>query len=483
MSNLLGSVIFEWLQSQCNNTENKLEYNASQNLLKNFLLRTDTQKTLTTDCLNAIRKLKENLASKEDKFAGYIRHTIKNCMDAMTTSPVEAHNRVLKHGPDSIHPNYHLNTTVSKIMNSSITRLRLRKDRAMIENRKNNLASNSPTRQFLIKKGQGLVDRNYDRHDFYKSVQLTPTKWISWYFDEVQKEKDRHPLFLQIPMFLRVRVVELTYHNENNFVSCSCGRREREGVPCSHFFNIATNAKVPTSEIVDIGMVDVRYLKMYNSHYADKGPVGNLMYRAQNECFEHKNLGVCVTNKFSTQLKGTSVTPYPILGENTSPSDYNEAEFVMYNGPCTAQELEKFRMSNNGGEDCQSIPCQKDVEQSVKNSGDQFGVISEVGQQMKEGVTQSQKSDNDNNTHLLTDVERDELYKRHMDQVKEVLNDDRFSKSNMQNLEQSWNNVMLDEYANVNKCHGKQKGGNSTLEWFGTTGQNMKRQKRKKGRF
>ena len=223
---ILGSIICEWLQSQCNNTENKLEYNASQNLLKNFLLRTDTQKTLTTDCLNAIRKLKENLASKEDKFAGYIRHTIKNCMDAMTTAPVESHNRVLKHGPDAIHPNYHLNTTVSKIMNSSITRLRLRKDKAMIETGKNNLASNSPTRQFLIKKGQGLVDRNYDRHDFYKSVQLTPTKWISWYFDEVQKEKDRHPLFLQIPMFLRVRVVELTYHNENNFVSCSCGRRE-----------------------------------------------------------------------------------------------------------------------------------------------------------------------------------------------------------------------------------------------------------------
>ena len=72
---------------------------------------------------------------------------------------------------------------------------------------------------------------------------------------------------------------------------------------------------VPNSEIIDIGMVDVRYLKMYNSHYADRGPVGKLMYRAQNECFQHKNMGVCVTNKFSAQLKGTSVTPYPILGE------------------------------------------------------------------------------------------------------------------------------------------------------------------------
>ena len=97
-------------------------------------------------------------------------------MDAMTTSPVESHNRVLKHGPDSIHPNYHLNTTVSKIMNSSITRLLLRKDKAMIEIEKNNIASNSPTREFLIKKGQALVDRHYDCREFYKSVQLTRTK-------------------------------------------------------------------------------------------------------------------------------------------------------------------------------------------------------------------------------------------------------------------------------------------------------------------
>ena len=143
---------------------------------------------------------------------------------------------------------------------------------------------------------------------------------------------------------------------------------------------------IPDSNITDIGMVDVRYLKMYNSHYADKGPVGKLMYRAQNECFAHINMGVCVTTKFSSQLKGASDPQYPILGKYTSTSDYNEAKFVMNNDPCTAQELEKFCMSNNGGKDCQSIPRQKDVEQSVKNSGDQFGVISEVGQQMKEGV-------------------------------------------------------------------------------------------------
>ena len=89
-------------------------------------MKEETQQVLSTNCLNALKKLKDNLASKEDKFAGYVQLTSKNCMDAMTTSPVESQNRVLKHGPDAIHPNTNLNRAVSKIVNSSITRLRLR---------------------------------------------------------------------------------------------------------------------------------------------------------------------------------------------------------------------------------------------------------------------------------------------------------------------------------------------------------------------
>ena len=89
----------------------------------------------------------------------------------------------------------------------------------------------------------------------------------------------------------------------------------------SSFFKVYANATIPKSHIIDIGMVDVRYLKIYNSHYADNGSVGKLMYHAQKECFDHRNMGVCVTKNFSDQLKGTSVTQYPILGKNKSPKD------------------------------------------------------------------------------------------------------------------------------------------------------------------
>ena len=54
---------------------------------------------------------------------------------------------------------------------------------------------------------------------------------------------------------------------------------------------------------------------------------------------------------------------------------------------------------------------------------------------MKEGVAQSKTCGEKDNGHLLTDNERDEWYKRHIDKAKEILNDDRFTKSNIRNLE------------------------------------------------
>ena len=75
------------------------------------------------------------------------------------------------------------------------------------------------------------------------------------------------------------------------------------------------------------------------------------------------------------------------------------------------------------------------------------------------------------------------VQKAYIDKVKEVLYDDRFYKSNMQHLEESMDNVILDAYEKVNKVHGHKIGGYNRLEWFGTTGKNVKRQKRKQGRF
>ena len=47
------------------------------------------------------------------------------------------------------------------------------------------------------------------------------------------------------------------------------------------FFRITITVGIDTSKIIDVGMVDVRYLKVNNSCYGDSGTVGELMYKAQ----------------------------------------------------------------------------------------------------------------------------------------------------------------------------------------------------------
>ena len=89
-----GNLTFQWLLTQCNDCETKNEYQMSHSLLTKFLFLPETIKALGYPCIKDIRNLQSNLQAKEEKYAGWRRMTIKNCMDTMTTSPVEGHNQV-----------------------------------------------------------------------------------------------------------------------------------------------------------------------------------------------------------------------------------------------------------------------------------------------------------------------------------------------------------------------------------------------------
>ena len=57
--------------------------------LTDFLRQEQTISDLGHECISAISSLQLDLYDKQDKFAGYRRHGIKNGMSAMTTSPAE----------------------------------------------------------------------------------------------------------------------------------------------------------------------------------------------------------------------------------------------------------------------------------------------------------------------------------------------------------------------------------------------------------
>ena len=87
---------------------------------------------------------------------------MKNCLDAMTTSSVESHNNMLKRGPHAASKPIICISACSELSSTrqnvcTVTAVRLIQTWGG-----NNIALCGPTRDYLIHKGQVLVDRNHN---------------------------------------------------------------------------------------------------------------------------------------------------------------------------------------------------------------------------------------------------------------------------------------------------------------------------------
>ena len=79
--------------------------------------------------------------------------------------------------------------------------------------------------------------------------------------------------------------------------------------------------------IIDVGMVDVRYLKLLNAHYGEDSHLGQLLYDAQQQCFTYENEGTLISEDFAMKLIGDDDETYPKLGANTTKEDLREARY------------------------------------------------------------------------------------------------------------------------------------------------------------
>ena len=94
--------------AQCNDCETKAEYDRWKELLFKCLNLTVTKAVLSKDCQNAVVWLQSDLAAKINKCSGFVRIAVKNCMDAMTISPAESQNSMIKSGLDFVSKKFHL---------------------------------------------------------------------------------------------------------------------------------------------------------------------------------------------------------------------------------------------------------------------------------------------------------------------------------------------------------------------------------------
>ena len=159
------------------------EYNRYHAELSYFLEERDTVKALSRDGVAAVFQLKHTLRGKEHKLAGYVRHSVKNHMHAMTTSPTKGQHLHLRHVPDKIGQKYQTHKAMRRLLNRIERTFNQRKQRAHAGLFNDALFSSAWTRDYLIRKEQALIDRNHAKHRHVKSALLSFSEFIAWNFD------------------------------------------------------------------------------------------------------------------------------------------------------------------------------------------------------------------------------------------------------------------------------------------------------------
>ena len=467
-----------WLLSQCTDCETKQEYDRSHTELTKFLQREHVQGALSQECIAAVTSLQDNLKTKEYKLAGYIRMDRMNCMDACTTSPVEGNNNAIKHGPSRLNSNLNIDNMTKKLVDGIQDRLRKRINGAIREMNKSNKASRAPTKEYLIRKGQGLVDRHYDERRFYKTVQLAPTKWIAWNFNNVDPDDLNNEMEIYLPRFVRVRELNVSKLDcGKNFVSCTCGMRTRAGVPCSCFFAISDNDYIEEEDIVDVGMVDARYLKTFNAHYGEDTKLGAMLYDAQEQCFEYEGEGIQISDEFMCQLVGNDEEQYPKMGKNTSEEEFKEAMYVMERADrqsTTRFDLERWRMFEDGWD--------SDTEDAILPNDNT--IVSRASRQMQENIAKARAKTTEKEDDKILAMEEkkvDALRKALIEDYDSATKDERVTDDMMKELEEDLNNAFQSLWCKTTGMWGEEGGGEGSTEFYGTTGKEGPERNRKKG--
>ena len=77
--------------------------------------------------------------------------------------------------------------------------------------------------------------------------------------------------------------MQLVTVGKKKFLRCSCGFRIRIGVPCICIYRIVNE--------MYLGMIELRYWKIFNAYYAMESAYKDILYTAQGESFLYEKFG------------------------------------------------------------------------------------------------------------------------------------------------------------------------------------------------
>ena len=154
--------------SLCYYVKNHDEFENTIEMFHSVLDKKSTKKAISSECITGTRGLIRKIRSKEGYISNAVRMYLTNCMDAGTTSPCEAQNRVMKKGPCGINSNMNLETAVEKTTTHLNHRLKKSHNDDIHTLNKKSLFSRSITKNHITLKGQCLADKNFDARNSMK---------------------------------------------------------------------------------------------------------------------------------------------------------------------------------------------------------------------------------------------------------------------------------------------------------------------------
>lgn len=185
-----------------------------------------TIREIGKEAVDGALSLQRNLMSKEKYFARHCRMGIHMSMEAMTTSPVESMNDLIKNGEKGVTSNMNLSRSVATTTDVINERIADYKNEKYRDLDKVNLASQASTRNHVSRKAQYLIDISFDGKEYVKCAQLEEEKWVCWDFGKQkpvsQKKKKWQILWNRLPIYHDIFYVTVKRIGDNAFLHCSC---------------------------------------------------------------------------------------------------------------------------------------------------------------------------------------------------------------------------------------------------------------------
>ena len=69
-------------------------------------------------------------------------------------------------------------------------------------------------------------------------------------------------------------------------------------------FYVFNNNKFCQDQMLDLGMIDVRFRNMYSAFYGQDCLIGKSLMEAQEECFKHENNGIKLNHDMCALVTG-----------------------------------------------------------------------------------------------------------------------------------------------------------------------------------